>query len=71
MRAGFPTVRAFGVEPSWDEPRCIIPLNRAAILGYERWVRRSSPMRDFVRMMLARLGGQRLLYRSVIVLAYP
>jgi len=70
-RAGFPVVRAFGAEPSWDAPRCMIPLKRAAILGYERWVRRSSPMRDVIRLMLARLGARRLLYRSVILLAYP
>jgi SAM-dependent methyltransferase len=69
-RAGFSVVHAFGAEPSWDEPRSIIPLNRAAILGYERWVRRSSPMRDLVRCLLARLGCRRILYRSVILLAY-
>jgi SAM-dependent methyltransferase len=69
-RAGFAGVHVFGAEPSWHEPHCIIPLNRAAVLGYERWVRRISPLRDFVRCLLARLGCRRLLYRSVIVLAY-
>jgi SAM-dependent methyltransferase len=69
-RTGFSAVHVFGAEPSWDEPRCIIPLNRAAILAYERWVRRSSPLRDFVRCLLARLGCRPILYRSVIVLAY-
>jgi SAM-dependent methyltransferase len=68
--AGFSVVHVLGAEPSWDEPRCIIPLNRAAILAYERWVRRSSPLRDFVRRLLARLGCHRILYRSVILLAY-
>ncbi len=69
-RTGFSVVHVFGAEPSWDEPRCIIPLNRAAILAYERWVRRSSPPRDLVRRLLARLGCHRILYRSVILLAY-
>jgi SAM-dependent methyltransferase len=69
-RAGFSVVHVLGAEPSWDEPRYIIPLNRAAILAYERWVRRSSPMRDRVRRLLARLGCHRLLYPSVILLAY-
>jgi SAM-dependent methyltransferase len=69
-RAGFSAVRVLGAEPSWDEPRCIIPLNRTAILAYERWVRRSSPLRDLVRCVLARLGCHRILYRSVILLAY-
>jgi len=69
-RTGFSAVHVFGAEPSWDEPRCIIPLNRAAVLGYERWVRRSSPMRDLVRHLLATLGWHTMLYRSVILLAY-
>lgn len=68
--AGFSVVRVFAAEPSWHEPRCIIPLNRSAVLGYERWVRQSSPLRDGVRRLLARLGCRRLLYRSVILMAY-
>jgi SAM-dependent methyltransferase len=69
-RTGFSAVQVFGAEPSWDEPRCIIPLNRTAVLGYERWVRRISPLRDLVRCLLATLGCRRILYRSVILLAY-
>jgi hypothetical protein len=69
-RAGFSVVHVFGAEPSWDAPRCIVPLNRAAVLGYERWVRRTSPLRDLVRRALAMLGWYTILYRFVILLAY-
>jgi SAM-dependent methyltransferase len=68
-RAGFSLVRVYGAEPSYDEPRCIIPLDRRTVLAYELLGRDVSP-RGRLRRFLAWLGLHGVLYPSRIYLAY-
>jgi SAM-dependent methyltransferase len=68
-RAGFSRVRAYCVEPSYEQPLCIIPLDRRAILAYESWGREGSS-HDRLRRSLAWLGLSDVLYPSLIYLAY-
>jgi SAM-dependent methyltransferase len=67
--AGFARVRIYCAEPSHDQPRCIIPMDRGAVLAYEGFGRPSSP-HGRLRRLLARLGLRRVLYPSLIYLAY-
>jgi len=68
-RAGFSRVRAYCVEPSYEQPLCIIPLDRRAILAYENWGRDASS-HGRLRRSLAWLGLGGVLYPSLIYLAY-
>lgn len=68
-RAGFSLVRVYCAEPSYDRPRCIIPLDRRAVLAYERLSREPSPHAR-LRRVLAWLGLGGVLYPSLIYLAY-
>ena len=67
--AGFSLVRVYGAEPSYDEPRWIIPMDRRAVLAYEHLGREASPHGP-LRSFLAWLGLRCVLYPSRIYLAY-
>ena len=67
--AGFSRVRAYGVEPSYEQPLCIIPLDRRAILAYERRGREGST-HGRLRRSLGWLGLGGVLYPFLIYLAY-
>jgi len=68
-RAGFSLVRVYCAEPSYEQPRCVIPLDRRAVLAYERLARGPS-LHGRLRRALAWLGLGAVLYRSLIYLAY-
>ena len=67
--AGFSLVRVYCTELVGGRPPCIVPLDRRAVLAYEGLSREVSPF-SRVRRFLAWIGLGRVLYPSLIYLAY-
>lgn len=66
--AGFRRVRAYYALPSHEGPGHLVPSSGRAVAAFER-ARPTRGRRSAVRATLARLGGHRFLYRSMIHLA--